>query len=158
MQAAPEPAIPELAPSAAPAVEPEPLPLSAAVHVAPETGPSAQRIAGYVTAAAGVAGIGVGIVLGLMRNAKLSQLGSYCDLDAGRCTIAAGDSTARANIDALRSDARAAATGATLGFALGGAALLGGIVLVLTAPSPRADVALQVGPGSLTLNARMNGL
>jgi hypothetical protein len=119
---------------------------------------STQRILSYVTAGAGVAGIGVGVVFGLLRNTRLSQLESYCDLDAGRCMIAAGDTATRDRIDQLRGQAHSAATAATLSFILGGAAVLGGVALLITAPNPRGDLALQIGPGSLTVKGRVNGL
>ena len=160
--------VPPLAAAPAPqlALQPEPEPpaaqppaqLARVTPNKPVANSSMRRVAGYAVAGAGVAGIGLGVVLGLVRNTKLSQLETYCDLDARQCTIAAGDTATRERIDSLRDSAQTAATAATLSFVIGGAALVGGLVLVLTARDSRSDVALQVGPGSLTLHGRVNGL
>ncbi|HEY2733698.1 MAG TPA: hypothetical protein VGI70_06920 [Polyangiales bacterium] len=138
---APAPPPPKLEAPLAPA---RALPLTAAEPV--EHG-SFQRVLGYVSAGAGVVGIGIGIALGLMRNRDVSKLDRYCDLDAGTCAIAPGESATRAQIELLQHRARGEATGATLGFILGGAALASGVVLVLTAPSAKIErVSLHFTP------------
>ena len=83
----------------------------------------------------------VGAGLGVLALQKKSQsnAGNHCD-SADTC-----DTTG----SALRSDALAAANGSNVGFILGALAIGGGIVLVATAPSPRAVAVPTVSVGPL---------
>ena len=104
---------------------------------------SAQRIAGTVV---GGAGLGVGAVLvavfgGLAANKK-SASSSHCVVTNG---VTACDPTGLA----LRTDGKQLADGADVGLAVGGAALVTGIILFATAPS--GDTDKRAGTGSVRL-------
>jgi hypothetical protein len=138
-----------------------PLPLTAAKAATQPSAPpsSLQRSAGYVLASAGIAGIGVGVAFGVMRNAEVSKLKTYCDVDQGICPVEPGDSTTHDQILSLQDSAHTYATVATLGFILGGAAVLGGLVLVLTSPHPEAPtLALSVAPTGIALSGHLDAL
>jgi len=130
-----------------------------AVAAAPvtDTGPSAapnehpgrtQRTVGAVVGAVGIVGIGVGTAFGLMSRSKRDEAdSSHCNAD-NRCD-AAGLS--------LRDDALHNGTYSTIAFAVGGAALVGGIVLFVTAPKAPSrqtgwHAAPMVGPGATGFN------
>jgi len=97
-----------------------------------------QRIAGVALSVVGVAGIVVGSVFGAGAKSKLDQSKDHCRT-ADLCT------TEGLN---LVSEARTSATVSTIGFVAGGAALVGGIVVFLTAPSgaPRPAAAARFVP------------
>jgi hypothetical protein len=90
---------------------------------------SGQRIAGYAVGGAGLLGIGVGTIFMLQRSSKLSDRNNVCPTRQ-HCT--ADD---QAQLDQLTKDADTAGTIGVVGLVLGGAAVVGGVVLVLTAPS-----------------------
>jgi hypothetical protein len=136
-----EPAPPPPSPSAA-AVPPAVLPLPPP----PPAGDSGrtQRIAGGVAAGAGVIGVAVGAVLGLVAKSKLDQSNAdnHCD---------AADTCDTAGL-ALRSNAGSAALGSTVAFIAGGVLVAGGAALWLTAPRPTgAQVGLAPGPRGVVL-------
>ena len=85
---------------------------------------NAQAASGLVTAGAGVAGIGVGIVLGLVGKSNWNDSAPYCDADL--CD---------AEGVAIRDDARALGTAATVTVVVGAALLAGGVVIWLTSPA-----------------------
>ena len=99
------------------------------------------RVLGLGAMGLGVAGVAVGSVFGLVAKSKFSQSNqnSHCNASTDRC-----DPTGLG----LRSDGMSAATVSTVAFLVGGAAVAGGLVLYLTAPSataPRASIAPAVG-------------
>jgi hypothetical protein len=111
-----------------------------------ESRSSSQRTMGLVLGAAGVVGVGVGSFFGLKSFSKESDAEKECPR-ASACT-----STGLS----LTEDARNAATGSTIAFGLGLAALAGGAVLYFTAPSASAaaqttSLHARVGPGSIVL-------
>ena len=106
---------------------------TAAVAPAPSDG-SAQRTWGFVVGGAGVAGIVVGGVFGLV--AKSTYDGEHCPKYCA----------------AVPSDALAQATVSTVGFIAGGALLAGGAFLYFTAPS--VAVGPTVGAGGAGLSIR----
>jgi hypothetical protein len=111
---------------------------------------SAQRIAGIVVGSAGVVGLGVGVAFGVSAISKQneSDADGHCDA-ANTC-----DDTGLA----LRGEAITAATVSTVGILAGGAALVGGVVLVLTAPSapgPAAGVQSRSAPRRALQAARI---
>lgn len=102
---------------------------------------SAQRIAGIVVGSAGVIGLGVGVAFGVTAISKQNESDADGHCDAANTCDDAGL--------ALRGDAISAATVSTVGIIAGGAALVGGVVLVLTAPSapgPAAGVGSRSAP------------
>jgi hypothetical protein len=106
-----------------------------------------QRVAGFVVGGVGVIGLGVGAGLGGMALSKKSQSNAdgHCDA-ADRC-----DGTGLA----LRNQGLSAAAGSTVGFVVGGVALVTGIVLVATAPSARKPApVVALGPGGASLSWR----
>jgi hypothetical protein len=128
-------------------------PRNAAV-VAPSSGPTAwapqprgthgdgQRIAGWIIGGLGVVGIGVGTALAVVATNKYQDSLGNCDKANLNLCNAQGLAT--------RNDARSAGDAATWALGLGAVAVVGGVVLWLTAPSNSNDgagrVALAVVP------------
>ena len=146
LEKAEEPAAaPAVAPEAAPVAEPgaaaAPAPSSAPAPGAPaSTRPrSRQRTVGIIVAGAGVVGVGVGAVFGGLSMAAKGDADEHC---TGKLCDADGV--------ALREDAIQRGTISTIAFAVGGAALIGGVVLVLTAPSGPTKASVGLGPSGLT--------
>lgn len=113
-----------IAPVAPPPVAPAPVDASADfVSPARESRGGAQRTVGWIVAGAGVVGLGLGAGFGLSSLGKRDDSRAHCVAD---------------NCDAtgvsLRDDAITNGNIATAATIAGGAALVGGLVLVLTAP------------------------
>jgi serine/threonine-protein kinase len=124
------PALPVAAPAAAP--PPSPAAPPEASFPEPITEQSTlQRTIGWVVTALGVAGIGVAAGFGIDSMQKREAAKNHC---AGDACDATGVS--------LRDKAISSGNVATIAGIAGGAAALGGVVLVLTAPSgaPRSEV------------------
>jgi hypothetical protein len=126
------------------------LPASAATTTSAAEVPSpgrgtGQRVAGVVLATLGVAGLGAGTYFGLLSKSRHDAAAPHCSGDA--CD-AEGVS--------LRDDARSSGDASTIAFAVGAAALVGGIVAYVTAPSGSASAAprVAVGPGTLMLQGK----
>jgi serine/threonine-protein kinase len=107
---------------------------------------SAQRTMGLVVGAAGVVGIGLGTYFGLRAFSKNGELEDACKSDP--CGAPDGPD--------LHSAATNAATASNIAFGIGLAALAGGIVLYLTAPSTSGTAShgalhARVAPGSVVL-------
>ena len=139
---------------AVPALEVPPPPTPVVVRVEPPPPPAPppppppsgrRRVAGFVVGGVGVVGLGVGAALGGLALSKksASNADGHCD---------AADHCDGAGL-ALRSQGLTAATGSTVGFVVGGAALVTGIVLVATAPSAK-EPAVALGPGGASLSWR----
>jgi hypothetical protein len=107
-----------------------------------------QRTAGYILAGLGVVGAGVGTVFGLQVLSNIKERDDIICPD-NWCTPEQG-----ARIRVLEAEAGTNRTASYVTFALGGAAALGGIALVLTAPSREArmvtglNVVPWAGPNS----------
>jgi hypothetical protein len=86
-----------------------------------------QRTAGWLVGGAGVVAVGVGAVFGLFAASKSSEQKSDCSPAPGACTNWAGANSAHSS--AIRDGAIS-----DVAFAVGGAALATGLVLLLTAP------------------------
>jgi hypothetical protein len=112
--------------------------LGAAQPGSAETAPktSTQRTVGYVVGGVGAVGLVAGTVFALMRSSAISERDGICP--SNRCTR---DESNR--IDDLTNRAKTDATLANVGFAVGGVALVGGVVLVLTAPRSQAAKATE---------------
>jgi hypothetical protein len=97
-----------------------------------------QRIIGGVAAGAGVIGVAVGAVLGIVAKSKLDQSNAdgHCDA-ADTC-----DGTGLG----LRSSAGSAALGSTVAFIAGGVLVAGGAVLWFTAPHATAGARVGLAP------------
>ncbi|RLB63745.1 MAG: hypothetical protein DRI90_06165 [Deltaproteobacteria bacterium] len=80
---------------------------------------------GLVMGGLGLAGIGVGSAFGLIAMSKKNEVDELCP-DETKCTAAG---------IAINDEAKTAGTVSTIGFVAGGALLVGGLVLWLTAPS-----------------------
>ncbi len=86
-----------------------------------------QRTLGYVAGGVGVVGLAAGAVFGLRARSKQDDAKAYClPDDSSRCYPRGV---------ALNDEAKSAATLSNVGFVTGGAALFGGVLLVLLAPS-----------------------
>jgi hypothetical protein len=100
---------------------------------------STQRVVGWTLASAGIAGIVVGTIEGLVAISKNNSSKRVCG-DDGECA----DATARED----NADARSAATVSTVAFVAGGLLGAGGLVLLLTAPGAKEP---QGAPARVTL-------
>ena len=100
---------------------------------------SSQRTLAYVAGGLGVVGLTVGTVFGLRVGSKNDKADSICP--SGR------DCTSQNILDyeAAISDAKSARTLSYVGFGVGGAALVTGAILLLTAPKSKTT-ALQFAP------------
>lgn len=103
----------------------------------------AQRVAGYAAGAVGVIGLGLGAGFGSVAMSKQAQsndgpcdASNFCDAEGKQ----------------LRREAISAATVSTATFVVGGLALAGGVVLILTAPKGAgpAPARVTLGPGRLS--------
>jgi hypothetical protein len=110
------------------------------------SGRSPGRVAWAIgVGAAGVAGVGVGTVFGLMASSKLSTAEGECPSHTSCPTQAVHD----------RSTTLTYAAVSTTGFIAGGALLAGGVTLYFTAPRTEAPrVGLSLAPGELRLAGR----
>jgi hypothetical protein len=127
---------------ALPSAKPEPStppPTKAAPAQPSESSGNGQAVAGWIIGGAGLVGIGVGSVFGLMTFSKQGDSDAFCE--GVRCTQEGVD---------LREGASTTATISTIAFAVGGAAVAGGLVLVLTAggDTPQAASAYIAPLGS----------
>ena len=116
-------------------------PLEAAPVVAsPEHGgttrSSGQVVVGWVTAGLGVAVLGVGAVTGILAINDRQQSNSLCTFPGGQCTQQGFDLNEQAKTFAWISD---------FGVGIGAAAILGGILLVATAPKASVRIVPTVG-------------
>jgi hypothetical protein len=109
----------------------------------PGGGLGAPRIAGIIALGVGAASAGVGAYFGVRAVQKKDESNDgYCSAD-NRCN--------KAGLE-LRQEGLAAATASTVLFAVGGAALAGGAVLILTAPkSAPKSAQVAIGPGTLAI-------
>ncbi|MEP7121461.1 MAG: hypothetical protein ABJE95_11145 [Byssovorax sp.] len=110
-------------------------------QVPPGSG-TGQRVAGGVLGGVGIAGIVVGSIFGTTAKSRLDESRAQCRT-ATLCTQAGLD---------LVNQAKSAATVSTIGIVAGGALLVGGLVVFLTAPSgapkpPSARFVPLLGPG-----------
>jgi hypothetical protein len=104
-----------------------------------EDGPSVQKIGGLAAIGLGVVGVGLGSFFGLSAKSKFDAAfaDGHCRSDGDTCD-AAGLSQRR--------DAVGQATMSTIAFVAGGALLVGGAVLYLTAPSRSVKVGIRLSP------------
>jgi hypothetical protein len=138
-----------------PALEDEPTPSAPAGGTPPkvespgedEGGGSNMKTIGIAVGAVGLAGVGVGAFFGIRASEKWKDAKTHCN------TSYECDQT---GVD-LTDQARSSGNIATLGFIAGGALLVAGVVLFITAPSGKpankvnVGVNVGVGPGSLLL-------
>lgn len=106
-------------------------------------GGSTQRTIGLVLAGAGVVGVGVGSVFGIMSMKNHSTVESECRAPEYKLCSAAG-------VDAGESAIRNGNV-STVGFIAGGVLLAGGAVLWFTAPKGNVAITPAVGPGAASL-------
>jgi hypothetical protein len=99
-------------------------------------GPSAMKVAGFVTAGAGVVGLGISGVFFLMRQGAISDLDDQCGPDGTQCP---------ADAQATFDNGQTYSTVATATFIGGLGALALGTVLILAAPKSPKRVGLVAG-------------
>jgi hypothetical protein len=106
-----------------------------------ESSGSSRKIIGIAVGAVGLAGVGIGSFFGLRASDKWKEAKTRCN------TSYECDQT---GVD-LTDQARSSGNIATIGFVAGGALLVAGVVLFVTAPSgkPANKVNVGIGPGSL---------
>jgi hypothetical protein len=131
-----------------------PAPLSAAVSAGPgaqrravepgapkDKGDGTRRIVGYAVSGLGAVGLGLGVILGLGVDAKLSDRQSVASACGQNCGPAD-----QSRVDQLTSQARDERTWAYVSFVAGGAAVLGGAVLVVSGWPTRGPTGLTLSP------------
>ncbi|HMI88013.1 MAG TPA: hypothetical protein VK550_28210 [Polyangiaceae bacterium] len=141
------------APGAQPGAAPPP---GAAVHDtsvsmdSTSSGGSGMRIGAYAAFGVGAVGLGLGTVFLLRSMGKRSDADALCTLPNGFCSI-----KTKAEVDKLDSDAKSASTLSVVGFAVGGAGVAAGVVMLLlagksesTTSSAQTTVYPWVGIGS----------
>jgi len=126
------------------------------------SGSSTQRVVSYVAMGLGVVGLGVGTVFGLRTSSIWKDAMTHCTgVECDRTGVT------------LATDAKNAGTISTISFVAGGVLLAGGAILFFTAPSgsskpassgkrapnetsatPRGDLRVGVGVGSMMLQGR----
>ena len=112
----------------------------------PPAAPSTQKTLGLVAGGAGIVGLGIGTIFGILAASKWSSTKSEC---AGAVSCP-NYTQAAADHGTTVSDA----TVSTVSFVAGGALLAAGAALFFTAPSPRGDKTPTVGLGFGTLTLR----
>ena len=95
------------------------------------TATSKQKVAGYIVGGVGIAGLAVGTIFGLRVLSKNDDSDAICP--TGQLCSPQDQAKYHSTVD----DARSARTLSLLGFGLGGAALVTGAVLILTAPKAK---------------------
>jgi len=110
----------------------------------PQAGPGAgmgtQRVLGLTSGIVGVAGLGLGVVFGLLTTSAWNRAKSACGGDPSQClNVAAGQSD--------HNTAVTDSTVSTVAFVAGGALLATGALLLLTAPARTSAAAWTVVPG-----------
>jgi hypothetical protein len=135
--------------SAAPPPPPPPPPPSASAPPPPieasHSSGNGQRTAGFIVGAVGVVGLGVGTIFALTAKSRYNASLDNCPTSKDVC-----------NADGVskRDDARSAGNIATVALGIGGAALVTGAVLVLTASSGGSQTGVEIFPTGLGLGAR----
>jgi serine/threonine-protein kinase len=133
---------PTLTPAPTPALAAEPTPVPAA----DDTDPGAtRRWIGIGVGGAGIVGLGVGIGLGLAAKSKFNQ----SNQDGVGCTTSPNWCVGGSAGESDRQSASGLATGATVFWVVGLAAIAGGAIVYFTAPhaaSPAASVAIAPTP------------
>ncbi len=137
-----EPTAPPAAVPSKPAATPSPpVPSPALAPRGPEAGGSSvQRTTALIVGGAGIVGVGVGSVFGLMSKSRHDQAASHCS--GSVCYDQDG-------VD-LSNSARSAGNVSTIAFIVGGAGLAAGAVLWFTAPSGENKVEVGLAPGVVT--------
>ena len=105
------------------------------VETEKKRGPSGRAVVGITVAAAGVAGIGVGIAFGAIALSKYSDSNAFCGQDGNK-----NDCTAPGI--PLRHDAVVDGNVSTVLLGVGAACLITGVIVWVTAPSARARAAI----------------
>lgn len=105
---------------------------------------SNQATWGWVVGGVGVVGIGVGTALGIVALNKHDESKSFCRIsDPNLCSQAGVE---------LRNEARGMGTASSVAMGLGAAAVAGGLVLVLTAPTDNTRVAVAPAAGGAAVS------
>jgi serine/threonine-protein kinase len=124
--------------ASAPPAAPAPPPADSGVEAQSDTDSGgSRRVIGLVVGGAGVVGLGVSAVFGLVSKSKHDDAGKHCDSDTNHC-----DATGVS----LRDDARQAGTISTIVFLVGATALATGAVLYFTAPKKVGGAAVTASP------------
>jgi hypothetical protein len=93
---------------------------------------SSRRALGIAIGAIGLSGLASGLFFGVLTLDKQRSIQAACGGNVGSCPLAQG------TLDAQRESAKTTAALSTIGFIIGGAGLVGGAAIYLTAPSKRS--------------------
>lgn len=130
----------------APNPESKELPFTPPPKEGPKSSWSGRKTLGIIVGSLGAVGLGVGTYYGIKARSSWKEAQTYCSVDY-ECEEAGVDLAARA---------KRFGNYGTIGFAAGGVLLVGGVVLFITAPSPKKTAGtgltrIGVGPGSVIL-------
>lgn len=114
-----------------------------APHVPRESSGSTQRTLGFVAGGLGIVGLGLGSYFWLSARSKNN---SIADKGCSSSICPAGSYSGQAALDSDTKDAQNAARNGTLAVVAGGILAVGGVVLVLTAPSSSGKTQVGIGP------------
>lgn len=131
-----------------PAAASESVAASASVAADTDHPGQGQRTAAWILGGVGVVGLGVGAVLGLQAKHKNDDSKDYCPNDPNLCTPHGVN---------LRDSAKKDAMGSTIAFSAGGALVVTGLILLLTAPSssPSKTEARVANPSKLQIGLNL---
>lgn len=106
---------------------------------------ASRRTLGLAIGGVGLASVASGVVFGILTLDKKNTLESQCGGSIGACNAP------NRSLEAENEAARTTASISTVSFIVGGAALLGGLALYLTAPSSNGPkTGIRVGPGAVS--------
>jgi len=132
--------VPPLTPNKEEPAKPEATPTPTEPPPSSDGGGNGQKILAVVVGGIGVVGVAVGIVGGLEAKSNQEDARSHCASYPDHCSF---DDSARGPNDSAQSWA----TISTIGFIVGGAGLVGGVALWLTAPSSKSSASVRITPG-----------
>jgi hypothetical protein len=102
---------------------------------------SGLKIGGYVALGVGVVGVGVGTLFLLKSKSKKSDADALCNLPGGACPL-----SKKSDVSALDNDYKSAGTLSLVGYAVGGAGLVTGAVLLALSGGKHSESSAAVTP------------
>ncbi len=127
------------APGAAPGANPATPPGTA--PQADSGGSGGMKIGGYVALGVGVVGVGLGTVFLLQSHSKKSDADKLCDLPNNGCPL-----SKKSEIDSLDNSYKSAGMLSVVGYGVGGAALITGVILLVASGGHHAESTAAVTP------------
>jgi hypothetical protein len=105
------------------------------------SGSSGMKIGGYVALGVGVVGVGLGTVFLLQAKSKKSDADNLCNLSNGGCPL-----SKKSDIESLDNSYKSAGTLSVVGYGVGGAALITGVILLVASGGQHTESTAAVTP------------